>query len=102
VVENASASLHPDAFVTTHAPGPLTAVPIPRYTFHKSEEYFRITECSTRWRGDDMARNDQTPMNRDDREQPIVNIDPDFYVPAGAERTNSYLRALRILFPKAA
>lgn len=49
-----------------------------------------------------MARNDHTPMNRDDREQPIVHIDPDFYVPAGAERTNSYLRALRILFPKAA
>lgn len=49
-----------------------------------------------------MARNDQTPMIRDDHEQSIVNIDPDFYVPDGAERTNSYLRALRILFPKAA
>lgn len=35
------------------------------------------------------------------RAQPIVNIDPDFYIPAGTERGNSYLRAMRILFPKA-
>jgi hypothetical protein len=47
-----------------------------------------------------MARDDQTPMNRDDREKSIINIDPDFYVPSGTERTNSYLRALRIMFPK--
>ncbi len=39
--------------------------------------------------------------NRAVREQPIVNIDPDFYIPAGGERGNSYLRAMRILFPKA-
>ncbi|MBO0981852.1 hypothetical protein IPV10_14970 [Microbacterium sp. SD291] len=34
-------------------------------------------------------------------EQPIVDIDPDFHIPAGGERGNSYLRAIRILFPKA-
>ena len=49
-----------------------------------------------------MARETQTPMDRDDRDQPIVHIDPDFYVPASGDRSNSYLRALRILFPKAA
>lgn len=59
-------------------------------------------ECKLDGEVTDMARNDQTPMIRDDHEQSIVNIDPDFYVPEGAERTNSYLRALRILFPKAA
>lgn len=48
-----------------------------------------------------MARDDQNPQSGDDRERPIVHIDPDFYVPAHGERTNSYLRAFRILFPKA-
>ncbi|MBO9625731.1 MAG: hypothetical protein J7484_05075 [Microbacterium sp.] len=48
-----------------------------------------------------MARNDQTPQTGDERAQPIVHIDPDFYVPAHGERSNSYLRAFRILFPKA-
>jgi len=49
-----------------------------------------------------MTRDDQAPAIPDDHEQPLVHIDPDFYVPAGAERTNSYLRAFRILFPRAA
>ena len=34
-------------------------------------------------------------------ERSIVHIDPDFYVPSHGERGNSYLRAFRILFPKA-
>ncbi|WP_217184868.1 hypothetical protein [Streptomyces sp. AC495_CC817] len=48
-----------------------------------------------------MTHDDQISARRDDREQPIVHIDPDFYVPAHGERANSYLRAFRILFPKA-
>ena len=31
----------------------------------------------------------------------IIHIDPDFSMPAPGELGNSYLRALRILFPKA-
>lgn len=31
----------------------------------------------------------------------IIHIDPDFSMPAPGARGNSYLRALRILFPKA-
>jgi hypothetical protein len=34
-------------------------------------------------------------------ERSIVNIDPDFHMPARGEVGNSYLRAMRILFPKA-
>ncbi len=34
-------------------------------------------------------------------ERSIVHIDPDFYVPSHGERGNSYVRAFRILFPKA-
>ncbi|WP_435748003.1 hypothetical protein [Microbacterium sp. PMB16] len=34
-------------------------------------------------------------------ERSIVHIDPDFHMPAHGERGNSYLRAMRILFPKA-
>ncbi|MFF3026775.1 MULTISPECIES: hypothetical protein [Microbacterium] len=45
-----------------------------------------------------MTHDDQTPKVRDDRESPLVYIDPDFSMP---ERTDRYLRAFRILFPKA-
>ncbi|WP_223622777.1 hypothetical protein [Microbacterium sp. EST19A] len=34
-------------------------------------------------------------------EPSLIHIDPDFSMPAPGERGNSYLRALRILFPKA-
>lgn len=47
-----------------------------------------------------MAPRDQAPAAQDDREQSVVNIDPDFYVPSGAEGTNRYLRALRLLLPR--
>ena len=51
-----------------------------------------------------LNRIETTPASgadRQAREQSIVNIDPDFHMPAGGERGNSYLRAIRILFPKA-
>ena len=51
-----------------------------------------------------LNRNETTEapaVHRAVRAQPIVNIDPDFYIPAGTERGNSYVRAMRILFPKA-
>lgn len=32
----------------------------------------------------------------------LVNIDPDFHIPADAERGNGFVRAFRVLFPKAA
>lgn len=36
----------------------------------------------------------------EEHEPSIIHIDPDFSMPAPGERGNSYLRALRILFPK--
>lgn len=48
-----------------------------------------------------LNRYETTQAPAVNREQPIVNIDPDFYIPAKGERGNSYLRAMRILFPKA-
>ena len=48
-----------------------------------------------------LNRYETTQAPAVNREQPIVNVDPDFYIPAKGERGNSYLRAMRILFPKA-
>lgn len=51
-----------------------------------------------------LNREDTTPAPTAEstvREPSNINIDPDFYIPATRDRGNSYLRAVRILFPRA-